>query len=88
MRTTLGECVHAVDRLGRSSRLLSGPPALARGEPVVPARDPLGLGAHSAVVPLDEASGATQADHALPQRQTFRLPVCLHATRVGERAHE
>jgi hypothetical protein len=87
MTTPLREWIPADDP-SRLSRLLSGSPLLARGEPVVCASDPLGLGAHRAGVVVDTERGATQGDHALPQRQAFRLPVSACVTRAAESADE
>lgn len=84
MTSTLRESLDAADPLRTGSRLLSGSPVLLRGEPVVAACDPLGLGAHAAKRWLERAAQVTQGDHALPQRQAFGLPVCVHAGRPGE----
>lgn len=80
MTSTLSECVDAIDPLRSTSRLLAVSPFLARGASVVAARDPLGLGPPATGGALGETPNAARADHAPPQRQAFRLPVCECAT--------
>lgn len=88
MSATLRDCMHTVDGLHTASRLLYGPPSLARGEPVVAPRDPLGLGARSASLSHRGMPNGTRGDHASPQREALRLPVCLRAEHVEESANE
>ncbi|NRO94453.1 hypothetical protein GWC77_00660 [Paraburkholderia sp. NMBU_R16] len=88
MTATLPECVDAVDPLRSTSRLLAGSPFLARGASVVAARDPLGLGTPATAEAVGEMRDAARADHAPPQRQAFRLPVCECAAAARESADE
>jgi hypothetical protein len=88
MTSTLPECVDALDPLRSTSRLLAGSPFLARGASVVAARDPLGLGTPATGKAVGEMPNAARADHAPPQRQAFRLPVCECATAARESADE